>query len=159
MAPGKANAPTFFPCAVPRAFIPLLAPLLFLSVLMVCRQAFALTSQDLIRLKKAGVPENLIVLMLESGYENADEVVSLEKAGFSAETIEAFILANRSKTGSVVYSTKGLEDQTPGPEQNICPPYWQDMLPYTGLFISPKNKGKERGGQSGGTGRANTPGK
>lgn len=153
MATRKARNPVV--SAVFILCVPVLA--LLFSVLFSCGQACALTSRDLIRLKKAGVPENLIILMLDSGYGNADEVIALEKAGFSAETIQAFILANRSKKGNIVYSTKGLEDQNQTPCPQLCPPYWQDMPPYTGLFISPKTNGKGNGGRGAGSGQSNAP--
>ena len=118
--------------------LPLSVSAVALSVALACGQAYALTSRDLIRLKQAGVPENLISLMLYSGYENADEVISLEKAGFGAATIKAFILSNGGERGDIVYSTKGLEDFPPCGGQNAYGPYWRDMLPDMKLFISPE---------------------
>lgn len=130
--------------------IPLSVSALALSVVLACGQAYALTSRDLIRLKQAGVPENLISLMLYSGYENADEVISLEKAGFGAATIKAFILSNGGERGDIVYSTKGLftEDLPPCGGQNAYGPYWRDMLPDMKLFISPEGKSEQGQGKS-----------
>lgn len=129
------------------------APLL--TVLLASGQVYALTSRDIIRLKKSAVPENLITLMLETGYENADEVISLEKAGIGAAAIQAFVLANgrENKKGNIVYSTKGLEDQPPCGGENTFAPYWRDMLPDTKLFIVPNGKWTQGQGNTGRGGR------
>ncbi|MDA8091728.1 MAG: hypothetical protein M0Z61_16100 [Nitrospiraceae bacterium] len=117
--------------------------LLFLwLVLLAPATVFALTSRDLIRLKKAGVPEDAITLMLKSGYANADEVISLEKAGFGEEAIKAFILSNRREKGEDVYSTKGLEDLQPPYQMNTG--NWAP-LPGIRLFVLPGGNGNPQG--------------
>ena len=135
----------------PRLSMPVISAVF--AVLLASGQAHALTSRDIVRLKKAGVPENLITLMLDTGHENADEVISLEKAGFGAAAIQAFILANRPQKGNIVHSTKGLEDQPPGYGENPSAPYWRDMLPDTKLFIVPNGKWTQGQGNTGRGGR------
>lgn len=120
------------------------AAIVFVSVLFMANGAFALTSRDLIKLKEAGVPEDVIALMLGNGYENADEVISLQKAGFAAGTIKAFILSNKNIKGKkeIDYSTKGLEDRPPCLENPYAPYHRRDSLPGIKLFVIPGITGK-----------------
>lgn len=53
--------------------------------------AFALATEDLIRLKKSGIPEDIIVFMVENDYRDVDKVVKLKEAGFKDESIHAII--------------------------------------------------------------------
>lgn len=53
--------------------------------------ALALSTDDLLRLHKAGVPENIILLMDENDYQDVDRVIKLKKAGFKDESILTII--------------------------------------------------------------------
>lgn len=67
----------------------LVAVITLLSVL--CARLYALTTEELVRLKKAGVPEEIIVFMAENRYTDVDKVLRLKEAGFKDETIHAVI--------------------------------------------------------------------
>ncbi len=60
-------------------------------VLFVGGESLALTTEEMLRLKKAGISEEIIVLMVENGYKDADKVLSLKDAGFKDESIMAII--------------------------------------------------------------------
>ena len=51
----------------------------------------ALSTGDLIRLKNAGLSDNTIQLIVESGYSNIDRVIKLKDAGFKDDTIVSVI--------------------------------------------------------------------
>lgn len=53
--------------------------------------AAALTTDELLRLKKADVSEEIVVYMVESGYDNAEKVCKLKEAGYKDRTILAII--------------------------------------------------------------------
>ena len=47
----------------------------------------------MLRLKRAGVPEETIVLIVQHGYQDPDKVLALKEAGFTDENIRAIITA------------------------------------------------------------------
>jgi hypothetical protein len=51
----------------------------------------ALTTEELTRLKASGLGENVILIMIENGYDNIERVVRLKEAGFADETISSVI--------------------------------------------------------------------
>ncbi len=53
--------------------------------------ALALTTDELVNLKKANVSEEVIVLMAENNYQNTDKVLKLKEAGYKDETILAIV--------------------------------------------------------------------
>lgn len=56
--------------------------------------AAALTADELVRLKEAGVSEAAILVMVESNYTDVTKVLRLRQAGFQDETILAIIRAD-----------------------------------------------------------------
>lgn len=61
--------------------------------------AFAtLSTEALTRLKASGLGEEIIRVMIESGYDNVDRVLKLKEAGFADETI-ATVIRSDLKTG------------------------------------------------------------
>lgn len=52
---------------------------------------FALSADEMIRLKQAGVSEPVIILMIQGDYKDAGNILKLKEAGFTDETIETFI--------------------------------------------------------------------
>lgn len=61
--------------------------------------AFALTTDQMLNLKKSGITEETIVLMVESGYGDVEKILNLKAAGFQEENIRTVIKAE-SKNGS-----------------------------------------------------------
>lgn len=53
--------------------------------------SFALTTDELLQLKKAGIPEDIILFMVDSDYKDVDKVLKLKDAGFKDETILSII--------------------------------------------------------------------
>lgn len=51
----------------------------------------ALTTEELLQLKKAGVSEEVVVYMVESRYDDANKVRKLKEAGYKDQTILAII--------------------------------------------------------------------
>lgn len=51
----------------------------------------ALTTEELTRLKTSGLGEDVILTMIENGYDNVDRVVRLKEAGFADNTISSVI--------------------------------------------------------------------
>ena len=51
----------------------------------------ALSTDEILRLKRAGIPEEVIVEMVESGYQDADKVLRLKESGFADDTIRAIV--------------------------------------------------------------------
>ncbi len=75
--------------------------LTFIGLLVFCMftQALAFTIEDLIKLKKAGIPEDIIVFMVENNYKNVNKVLQLKEAGFKDKNIMTIIkseLKNKS---------------------------------------------------------------
>lgn len=65
--------------------------ILFVISFSVPADLFALTTDDMLRLKKAGIPEDVIVLMVDNGYKDADKIIKLKEAGFKDENIITII--------------------------------------------------------------------
>ncbi len=53
--------------------------------------AAALTTEELLRLKNAGVAEEVVVYMVESRYDDAEKVCKLKEAGYKDQTLLAII--------------------------------------------------------------------
>jgi hypothetical protein len=68
------------------------AALLFL-LLLAAGVARAFTTDELVRLKQAGVSEETIVFLVENGCSDAERIVRLTQAGFREETVRAIALA------------------------------------------------------------------
>lgn len=60
-------------------------------VFLLAKTSFALTTDELLQLKKAGVSEDLILFMVEADYKDVDRVLKLKEAGFKDETILSII--------------------------------------------------------------------
>lgn len=72
-------------------------------LLFFAHNSFALTTEELLKLKKSGVSEDIIVFMLENDYKDVEKVSKLKEAGFKDETIRAIIkndLKNKPKPTS-----------------------------------------------------------
>ncbi len=81
--------------------------------------AAALSTGDLIRLKNAGLSDNTIQLIVESGYGNIDRVIKLKDAGFKDDTIVSVIRSDlkegvaapapaaRSEGGAAIETVQG----------------------------------------------------
>ncbi len=68
------------------------ALVVLLSLLsLTAMNAAALTTDELLRLKKAGVSEEIVFYMVESRYNNAEKVCKLKEAGYKDRTILAII--------------------------------------------------------------------
>jgi hypothetical protein len=65
--------------------------ILSVIALFLCNTSFALTTEELLQLKKAGVPEDIILFMVDSDYKDVDKVLKLKDAGFKDETILSII--------------------------------------------------------------------
>ncbi len=65
-----------------------------LLVLASAAGVHAFTTDELIRLKEAGISEETIVFLVENGCADADRVLRLAKAGFKEETIRAIVTAD-----------------------------------------------------------------
>ncbi len=55
------------------------------------REAFALTAEDMVRLKQAGIPEDIIVVMVENNYQDVEKIIKLKEGGFKEQTIMAIV--------------------------------------------------------------------
>ena len=71
---------------IPAILIILSGLLLYLS-----GDSLALSTDQLLQLKKAGAPEDIILLMTESDYKDVERVLKLKEAGFKDETIRSII--------------------------------------------------------------------
>ncbi|MFQ5848378.1 MAG: hypothetical protein ACE5IQ_12000 [Candidatus Methylomirabilales bacterium] len=86
-----------------RTTIAMIAIILLSSVFFVSGTAFGLTTDEMIQLKKTGVPENTILFMVENNYKDVDRVIKLKEAGFKDETILSTIkndLKGKPATGT-----------------------------------------------------------
>jgi len=75
--------------------------ILFIGVFVLtwAYSALALTTAELVNLKKAGVSEEIVVLMAENNYQDTDKVLKLKEAGYKDESIIAIVkseIKNRS---------------------------------------------------------------
>lgn len=52
---------------------------------------FALTTEELLRLKNAGISDEVIVLIVENNYQDLNKVISLKEGGFKDQTIAAIV--------------------------------------------------------------------
>ena len=59
---------------------------------------WALTTEELLRLKKIGLSEEIIVFMVENDYKDVDKVSQLKTAGFKDESILTVIKSDLKKT-------------------------------------------------------------
>lgn len=64
-----------------------------LCLVMYSSAALALSTDEMLRLKRAGVPEETIVLIVQNGYSDINKVLALKDAGFKDENIRAIITA------------------------------------------------------------------
>ncbi len=69
----------------------LTAVILSMSVIIGAQEAFALTAEDMVRLKQAGIPEDIIVVMVENNYQDVEKIIKLKEAGFKDQTIMAIV--------------------------------------------------------------------
>ncbi|GAB4408561.1 MAG: hypothetical protein OHK0032_03930 [Thermodesulfovibrionales bacterium] len=60
-------------------------------LLSFAKNSFSLTTEELLKLKKSGVSEDIIVFMVENDYKDVDKVSRLKEAGFKNETIMSVI--------------------------------------------------------------------
>lgn len=65
--------------------------LLLISIYLLPQNLFALTTDEIIQLKNAGIPEEIIVLIVESNYKDTEKVLRLKEAGFKDESIKAIV--------------------------------------------------------------------
>jgi hypothetical protein len=92
----------------------LLMALLFLLIPL-AGDVEALTTEELLQLKKAGVSEEVVVYMVESRYDDANKVCKLKEAGYKDQTILAII---KSEVGSAQTASHARgEDKNAGPER------------------------------------------
>ncbi len=71
---------------------------------------FALTTDEMLRLKRASIPENIIVLMVDNDYKDADKIIKLKEAGFKEENIIAIIkgeVKNKATVEKINFETTG----------------------------------------------------
>lgn len=61
---------------------------------------WALTTEELLRLKKLGLSEEIILVMVENDYKEVDKISQLKQAGFKDESILAIIKSDLKKTSS-----------------------------------------------------------
>ncbi len=73
--------------------VKLLSAGVILSLIIVSSpsQSVALTTDDMLRLKKAGIPEETIIVMVENGYQDVEKVLKLKEAGFTDQSILAIV--------------------------------------------------------------------
>lgn len=70
----------------------IITAIIFLSAfLSLAINSLALTTEELLKLKKSGVSEAIIVFMVENDYRDVDKVARLKEAGFKDDTIMAII--------------------------------------------------------------------
>jgi hypothetical protein len=74
----------------------------------------ALSTDQLLQLKKAGVPEDIILLMTESDYKDVERVLKLKETGFKDETIRS-IIKNDLKGKPLPSIVKGEKAQASTP--------------------------------------------
>lgn len=77
----------------------------------------ALSTEELLRLKKTGVPEEIIVFMVEAGYNDADKVCRLKEAGFKDQNLLAIIRSETARTVAGV--PPAVENNAEVPEKAI----------------------------------------
>lgn len=70
--------------------------------------SFAFTTEELLRLKKSGVSEDIIVFMAENDYRDVDKVSKLKEAGFKDENILAIIKSELKKKPSSSQPGEGI---------------------------------------------------
>lgn len=90
--------------------------LLFL-LLPLAGDVAALTTEDLLRLKKAGVSEEVVVYMVESRYDDADKVCRLKEAGYKDQTILAII---KSEVETAESATRSPEEGKPAAPEKVA---------------------------------------
>lgn len=75
----------------------------------------ALTTEELLQLKKAGISEEVVVYMVESRYDDVNKVCKLKEAGYKDQTILAII---KSELGSAQAASNARgEDKNASPEK------------------------------------------
>ncbi|MGD0887577.1 MAG: hypothetical protein ABSA46_22260 [Thermodesulfovibrionales bacterium] len=60
-------------------------------VSIVSKTSFALSTDELVKLKKAGIPEDIILFMNDADYKDVEKVLQLKKAGFKDDAILSII--------------------------------------------------------------------
>ncbi len=83
---------------------------ILLAAFFCAADSFALTTDDMLRLKKAGIPEDIIVLMVDNDYKDADKIIKLKEAGFKDENIIAIIkgeVKNKATVEKINFETTG----------------------------------------------------
>ncbi|MGE5174262.1 MAG: hypothetical protein ACM3MD_10600 [Betaproteobacteria bacterium] len=73
--------------------VKLLSTGIILSLIIVFSPSLsvALTTDDMLRLKNAGISEETIIVMVESGYQDVEKVLKLKEAGFADQSILAIV--------------------------------------------------------------------
>lgn len=83
-------------------------------VLFLAGVSFALTTDELLQLKQAGVSEDVILFMVEANYTDVDRVVKLKGAGFKDETILSIIKNDLKDRHSAAPSTGEMKRDVAG---------------------------------------------
>jgi len=73
---------------------------LVLSVGLSLRADAAMSTDELIQLKEAGLSESIIQLMVDSGYDDVNRVLRLKEAGFKDDTILSVIQSDLKESGT-----------------------------------------------------------
>ncbi|HAM50272.1 MAG TPA: hypothetical protein DCP92_06100 [Nitrospiraceae bacterium] len=74
-----------------KAKILLVMTILIAIVAIASKTSYAISTDDLIKLKKAGIPEDIILFMNDADYKDVEKVLKLKEAGFKNETILSII--------------------------------------------------------------------
>lgn len=76
--------------------------ILSLLSLALATKALALSTEELLRLKSAGVSEEVIAGMVEAGYNDADKIVRLKEGGFRDQTLLSIVRSESGRSAAAV---------------------------------------------------------
>jgi hypothetical protein len=82
--------------------VAILSCLIAAGVVLWATSAVALTADELVQLKEAGVAEAIIIVMVESNYTDVTKVLRLRQAGFQDDTILAVIRTDLKQQGGTI---------------------------------------------------------
>jgi len=99
---------------------------LFLCIFCIAAQSFALSSHNVVVLKKAGISDQTIQLIaaekvIETAAFSVDDIVSMKKAGVSEETLRAIVRdsSHRRNSEPIVYGRSTQTIRNISPEEVI----------------------------------------